>query len=209
MDVKTTELQVVSRPFAFDYSLFTSVTSAAIAMGAAAAVILFSSRSFVLTLFATVTVGYVLTSVTALLVAAGWTLGFLESILFAILIGISCDFVVRRSKLRLSIRGFEAIFTYYFLVDDQIHFSHAYASLQGHAPRNERTRFALISMGPSVLAAAFTTFAAALVMLGTVVTCKQFWNLVICCASPFCFNHFAFLLFFDHKSLKSLRSFCS
>ena len=113
-------------------------------MGAAAAVILFSSRSFVLTLFATVTVGYVLTSVTALLVAAGWTLGFLESILFAILIGISCDFV--------------------------IHFSHAYASLEGHASRNERTRYALISMGPSILAAAFTTFAAAMVMLFTIIT---------------------------------------
>lgn len=113
-------------------------------MGAAATVILFSSRSFVLTLFATVTVGYVLTSVTAVLVAMGWTLGFIESILFAILIGISCDFV--------------------------IHFSHAYASLQGQAPCNERTRFALQSMGPSILAAAFTTFAAALVMLFTVVT---------------------------------------
>lgn len=69
-------------------------------MGAAAAVILFSSRSFILTLFATVTVGYVLTSVTALLVAAGWTLGFLESILFAILIGISCDFVIHFCKCR-------------------------------------------------------------------------------------------------------------
>ena len=124
--------------------LETAYTSAAIAMGAAASVILFSSRSFMLTLFATITVGYVLTSVTAMLVAAGWTLGFLESILFAILIGISCDFV--------------------------IHFSHAYAALEGHTPRGERTRYALISMGPSILAAAFTTFAASMVMLGTIIT---------------------------------------
>ena len=122
-------------------------------MGAAAAVILFSSRSFVLTLFATVTVGYVLTSVTATLVAAGWTLGFLESILFAILIGISCDFV--------------------------IHFSHAYASLEGHTPKEERTRFALISMGPSILAAAFTTFAAAMVMLGTVITFFEKFSIIL------------------------------
>jgi 5-methyltetrahydrofolate--homocysteine methyltransferase len=121
-------------------------TSAGIAMGAAAAVILFSSRSFILTLFATVSVGFVLTSVTAVLVGMGWTLGFIESILFAILIGISVDFV--------------------------IHLTHAYASLQGKAPRDERTRFALISMGPSILAAAFTTFAAALVMLFTVVTVR-------------------------------------
>lgn len=122
-------------------------------MSAAAAVILFSSRSLVLTLFCVVTIGYVLTSVTAVLVAMGWTLGFLESILFAILIGISCDFV--------------------------IHFSHAYTALEGHAPRHERTRFALISMGPSILAAAFTTLAAAVVMLFTVISFFQKFAVIL------------------------------
>ena len=122
--------------------LDTAFQAAGIAMAAAAAVILFSSRSVVLTIFATVTVGYVLTSVTAMLVAMGWELGFLESILLAILIGVSCDFV--------------------------IHFSHAYSHLKGHRSREERTLHALLSMGPSVLAAAFTTFSAALVMLFTV-----------------------------------------
>ena len=124
--------------------LQTAFTSAAIAMGAAAGIILFSSRSFVLTIFATVTVGYVLTSVTAILVAMGWTLGFIESILFAILIGVSVDFV--------------------------IHFAHAYTALHGHSPREDRTKNSLMSMGPSILAAAFTTFAAACVMLFTVIT---------------------------------------
>lgn len=74
--------------------LATAYASSGIAMGAAAAAILVSSRSIVLTLFSTLTVGYVLTSVTARLVAMGWTLGFLDAILFAILIGISCDFVI-------------------------------------------------------------------------------------------------------------------
>jgi hypothetical protein len=69
--------------------LETAYSSSAIAMGAAAGAILLSSRSIVLTFFSTLTVGYVLTSVTATLVAMGWTLGFLEAILFAILIGIS------------------------------------------------------------------------------------------------------------------------
>ena len=68
----------------------------------------------------------------------------LESILFAILIGISCDFI--------------------------IHFAHAYAVLPGQKSREDRTLFCLLSMGPSILAAAFTTFAAACVMLGTVIT---------------------------------------
>jgi predicted RND superfamily exporter protein len=68
----------------------------------------------------------------------------LESICFAILIGISCDFV--------------------------IHFSHAYASLPGNLHRHARTKHALISMGPSILAAAFTTLAAATIMLFCVIS---------------------------------------
>ena len=55
--------------------LNTAIQSAAIAMAAAAGIILFSSRSVVLTIFATLTVGYVLASVTATLVAFGWELG--------------------------------------------------------------------------------------------------------------------------------------
>ena len=100
--------------------LSTAYGAAAIALAAAAAVILFSSRSFVLTLFSILTIGYVLTSVTAALVSLGWTLGFLESICFAILIGVSVDFV--------------------------IHFGHAYSKKKGTVSREERTKFALIRM---------------------------------------------------------------
>jgi hypothetical protein len=123
--------------------LITAYGAAAIALGAAAGVILLSSRSFVLTFFAILTIVYVLTSVTATLVAFGWTLGFLESICFAILIGVSVDFV--------------------------IHFCHAYSSLKGEHNRGERTKYALVTMGPSILAAAFTTIAAATIMLFTIV----------------------------------------
>jgi predicted RND superfamily exporter protein len=122
--------------------LSTAYGAAAIALAAAAAVILISSRSFVLTIFAIVTIGYVLTSVTATLVGFGWTLGFLESICFAILIGVSVDFV--------------------------IHLCHAYSTMKGEHDRGERTKYALITMGPSILAAAFTTIAAAIIMLFTI-----------------------------------------
>merc|ERR1712110_59083 len=103
--------------------------------------------SFVLTIFALITISYVLFSTTAMLVASGWTLGFLESICFAILIGISCDFV--------------------------LHFCHAYAHLPGSVSRETRTKYALIRMGPSILAAAFTTIASAAIMLFTVVSFFQ------------------------------------
>eukprot|EP00529_Nitzschia_sp_RCC80_P008933 CAMPEP_0113459858 /NCGR_PEP_ID=MMETSP0014_2-20120614/10681_1 /TAXON_ID=2857 /ORGANISM="Nitzschia sp." /LENGTH=1179 /DNA_ID=CAMNT_0000351479 /DNA_START=293 /DNA_END=3829 /DNA_ORIENTATION=+ /assembly_acc=CAM_ASM_000159 len=52
--------------------LNTAYTAAAIALGCAAAVILFSSQSLILTIFSTLTIGYVLAAVTAMLVAIGW-----------------------------------------------------------------------------------------------------------------------------------------
>ena len=110
-----------------------------VALVCAAVVIFISSRSFVLTIFAAVSIIYVLVAATACLVGLGWELGFLESILFAILIGISCDFV--------------------------IHTGHAYKMYPGDVNRHYRSHFALTHMGPSILAAAFTTFAAAVVMV--------------------------------------------
>merc|ERR1712076_51632 len=117
--------------------------SAAIALAFSGLVVLISSRSFVLTIFALITISYVLFSTTAMLVASGWTLGFLESICFAILIGISCDFV--------------------------LHFCHAYAHLPGSVSRETRTKYALIRMGPSILAAAFTTIASAAILFFTII----------------------------------------
>jgi len=55
--------------------LRTAYVSAGIAIALAAAVILISSRSIVLTLFSTYCIAYVLASATAGLVALGWTLG--------------------------------------------------------------------------------------------------------------------------------------
>mmetsp|Transcript_56613 Transcript_56613/g.137486 ORF Transcript_56613/g.137486 Transcript_56613/m.137486 type:complete len:701 (-) Transcript_56613:1769-3871(-) len=133
--------------------LNTAYTAAAIALGCAAAVILFSSQSLILTIFSTLTIGYVLAAVTAMLVAIGWTLGFLESICFAILIGVSVDFV--------------------------IHFSHAYAHKHGEISRGDRTKYAIVKMGPSILATALTTILSATVMLFTVITFFQKFALIL------------------------------
>ena len=132
-----------------NYQMFTTaVSSAGIAILAAAVVILISSRSVAMTVFSVISVGYVLASVTSMMVAAGWEFGLLESICFTILIGISVDFVV--------------------------HFSHTYTETPGQVSRHHRTKHALIHMGPSILAAAFTTLASALIMLFTKVL---FFNL--------------------------------
>lgn len=133
--------------------LQTAIGAALIAVSFSAVIVFVSSRSFVLTIFAALCITYVLAATTASLVGFGWDLGFLESICFAILIGISCDFV--------------------------IHFGHAYNHLPGDASRSDRTKFAMIHMGPSILAAAFTTFSAAAVMLFCIVTFFQKFALIL------------------------------
>mmetsp|Transcript_18498 Transcript_18498/g.28220 ORF Transcript_18498/g.28220 Transcript_18498/m.28220 type:complete len:371 (+) Transcript_18498:1995-3107(+) len=127
--------------------LATAYTGAAIALACAAVVVFFSSRSLIMTLFAILSIGYVLVATSACLVAIGWELGFLESVCFAILIGISCDFV--------------------------IHFGHAYTHQKGEFSRHDRTEHALRTMGPSILAAAVTTISAAIIMFFTEITFFQ------------------------------------
>jgi hypothetical protein len=51
-----------------------------------------------------------------------------------------------------------------------IHFGHAYIHLKGDVSRSLRTKHAVIHMGPSILAAAVTTFSAAIAMLFCQVT---------------------------------------
>merc|ERR1712232_361101 len=76
-------------------SMFRSaIESSIIALSFSGLMVLLSCQSLILTLFSMLTIGCVLASTTALLVASGWTLGFLESICFAILVGISFDFVL-------------------------------------------------------------------------------------------------------------------
>lgn len=78
----------------------------------------------------------------------------IEGICFSILIGISCDFV--------------------------IHFGHAYVSPVGVLSKSERSKFALIQMGPPVLSAAITTGSSAAVMLFTKITFfKRFGQVLI------------------------------
>lgn len=55
--------------------LRTAYGAAGIAVGAAAAVVLFSSRSFVISVFCLVTIFFILASVTAIIVGLGWDLG--------------------------------------------------------------------------------------------------------------------------------------
>lgn len=119
-------------------------TSALVAMGIslvlACSVLLAATRSIIATLLATISIFGVLSCTLATLVWQGWELGILESMCLAILVGISCDFVV--------------------------HLAHAYMTSlpvgkSTREVRRERTRWALSTMGISVLSAGGTTLVAA------------------------------------------------
>jgi len=115
--------------------------SAFLALACASAMILLTSHSVLIMIFAAISIAYVLVASSACLVGLGWTLGLFESILFSLLIGIGCDFV--------------------------LHFGHAYTMFPGVVSKEQRTRRALFHMGPSVLGSAFTTISTAFIMLLT------------------------------------------
>merc|ERR1712176_314952 len=113
-------------------------------------------------IFSTMTIGYVLASVTACLVAMGWTLGFLESICFAILIGVSVDFVIHLAHAYSSA---EIPVSSPDHTDDDVNDSSSNDSIRGF-----RMKSALINLGPSILATATTTILSAIIMLFTVIS---------------------------------------
>ena len=130
-------------------SLRRSAYSAAIiAIAVAAVVLLIGTGNVIITLYATISIFGVLTCVGATIYGMGWKLGFLEAVCFAILIGLSVDFI--------------------------IHFAHMYC----HAPhqgREQRTRHALRYMSVPVLSAGLTTFASSILLfLCTIVFFNKF-----------------------------------
>jgi len=116
-------------------------------------VVLLATLNPLTTVYATVSVGTVLLLVIGTVLGMGWELGFLEGICFAILIGLSCDFV--------------------------LHMAHAYTSAD-QPTRELKSRDALARMGPPVFAAAMTTLSTGLVMFGcTFVFFFQFGTILV------------------------------
>jgi 5-methyltetrahydrofolate--homocysteine methyltransferase len=115
---------------------YLSIMTALIVVSAA---VLTSTLNLLTTVYAIVSVCAVLLLVIGTVVGMGWELGFLEGICFAILIGLSCDFV--------------------------LHMAHAYQA-SAELTRQDKSRDALTRMGPPIFAAALTTAATGAVMYG-------------------------------------------
>ena len=108
-----------------------------LSLAIAFAVLMAATRNLTVSLLATTAIATILCWTVGIVVAMGWELGVMESMDIAILIGISCDFVV--------------------------HFSHAYCECPDDG-RQERMTHSLQTMGISVVAAAITTFTAAAIL---------------------------------------------
>jgi len=123
----------------FNNIMTSALESSLIVISCAALVILSGCRSVTLSLFSCISVLYVLVAATASLAAMGWSLGVIESILFAILVGLGSDFI--------------------------LHFAHAYSMIPGKVNKRVRMKHAILHMGPSVLGSAATTMSTAIIML--------------------------------------------
>lgn len=60
-----------------------------------------------------------------------------------------------------------------------LHLGHAYTVLPGNVSAVERSRFAVIHMGPSIIAAAFTTISSAVIMIFTTITFFQKFAVIL------------------------------
>lgn len=126
-------------------------TAAFISMACATAVVFISNRNLIITMWSVVSIFGVLTLVAATSVWFGWTLGFLEAICFAILVGWSCDFT--------------------------IHFAHAFAEAGGTA--QDKAIKAIKTMGPPILFAAITTACSGVFLFMCTITFYQKFGTII------------------------------
>ena len=139
-----------------------------IALVLAFSVLGFATRSLVATCLATLAIFCVLISTLAALILMGWELGILESMCLAILVGISCDFVVHLAHAYMVAGP---------IVDADAYLTQPGASGDGASRiRRERVRWALATMGISVFSAGCSTMVAAFALYWGVVRSPRLQN---------------------------------
>mmetsp|Transcript_14220 Transcript_14220/g.41905 ORF Transcript_14220/g.41905 Transcript_14220/m.41905 type:complete len:350 (-) Transcript_14220:34-1083(-) len=144
--------------------------SAVAATVIAVLVLLVMSRfNLCVTIFAGITIGSVVVSITGLLAFQGWELSVINSVIFSCAIGMSIDFVA--------------------------HLSHAFGRslARGLAPL-EAVQFSIIVMGPSVTAAALSTTIAGGVMLLSVTLFYYSYGLFLVYVMLFSWSYSVFFL---------------
>ena len=148
-----------------------------IALVLAFSVLGFATRSLVATCLATLAIFCVLISTLAALILMGWELGILESMCLAILVGISCDFVVHLAHAYMVAGP---------IVDADAYLTQPGASGGGASRiRRERVRWALATMGISVFSAGCSTMVAAFALYWGVVEFFHAFGTFLMCTLGF------------------------
>ena len=109
-----------------------AIQGVAMALPAAFIVLLLSTRNWIISIFATITIISIILTEVMVMVLQGWKLGISESIAVVIMIGFSVDYVV--------------------------HFASAYIECSYSEERDSRIRYSLFTMGISIIFGAITTF---------------------------------------------------
>ena len=135
-----------------------------IALVLAFSVLGFATRSLVATCLATLAIFCVLISTLAALILGGWELGILESMCLAILVGISCDFVVHLAHAYMVAGPIVEADALAYLTQPG-----AWGGGGASRIRRERVRWALATMGISVFSAGCSTMVAAFALYWGVV----------------------------------------
>eukprot|EP01084_Bolivina_argentea_P157720 274819_1 len=112
--------------------VISAVQGMAIAMPLALLCLVLSTQNWILSIYATSAIIGIICCEVALMVLQGWELGISECIAIVMMIGFSVDYVV--------------------------HLANAYQECQESDKRNDKIRFALFTMGISVVSGAMTTF---------------------------------------------------
>lgn len=135
--------------------------------------LIFTTRNVQISAFALLSVLFIVGSVLGLAQWLGWPLGIAESIAGVLVIGFSVDYT--------------------------IHLGHMYmeAVLEGHETRDERFRFAMFTMGGTVVANSITTFGAGVFMFGAQLVFFQKMAVLISGTIAFSFL-FSFMFFMAH-----------
>jgi protein dispatched 1 len=136
-----------------------AIQGIAVSISVALVVLIISTNSIPVGLFATITIAGIVLSVLALMVILGWELGTTESVSSVILIGYSVDYAV--------------------------HLANAYQEAGDHhsdgrrKTRFDRTQAALTEYGVSIIAGAITTFGAGVFLLGGLIIFFQKFAVLI------------------------------
>ncbi|KAJ3439580.1 sterol-sensing domain [Anaeramoeba flamelloides] len=140
MGMAATISDVWMRMLTEEIMITVALTTIFVSLGIAFLIILISTKNYITSTLAILSIGGVVVTIIGMMISLGWSLGAVESISLTIIVGISVDYIV--------------------------HFCHAY-NVSNEETAFEKLREAMYSLGISVTSAAITTLMSSFVLFFT------------------------------------------